>query len=294
MPATDFAPHSRHRHSVWSLGMVLLSLAPLSAPTFAQTVPGATYLSSVMAGSEIGPATTCTPACQSSTPGTISSSGLNTYGAGNSTAVVRPSNDPTVAAEGTISAGPFGIATASADITYYFQVTGPVANVLVPIDITGKLTTTMIAYAGSTPGPATDLQSTASFQVSGNDIAGLGSADQLDVNSGVCNEYGGGCGVISTSTTMTVLSASGGTSDPRANGVFIVAQISGVSQPDGGYASSEVDPYFKIDPAFLAANPGYALVFSNGVGNAAPVPLPASAWLFLGGLAGLGALARRN
>ncbi|MGE3774397.1 MAG: hypothetical protein AB7I32_15840 [Gammaproteobacteria bacterium] len=56
---------------------------------------------------------------------------------------------------------------------------------------------------------------------------------------------------------------------------------------DGGSASAWVDPYFFIDPDFLAANPGYSVTLSPGVVNA--VPLPGALALLGSGLALLAA-----
>ena len=72
-----------------------------------------------------------------------------------------------------------------------------------------------------------------------------------------------------------------------------------VRTQDGGVAFAYADPYFYIDPNFLAAHPGYSLTFSPFVGNDAPnvdaVPEPASwAMLIAGfGLTG-GAMRRRS
>jgi hypothetical protein len=59
------------------------------------------------------------------------------------------------------------------------------------------------------------------------------------------------------------------------------------SQTSSAY--SFIDPYFFIDPDFLAANPGYS-VSTLTVGNApvTPVPEPETWALMLGGLAVLG------
>jgi hypothetical protein len=59
-----------------------------------------------------------------------------------------------------------------------------------------------------------------------------------------------------------------------------------------GFASAIVDPYVYIDPTWLAANPGYSLEFSPGIGNEAPsTPLPAALPLFASALGGLGGTA---
>jgi hypothetical protein len=56
-----------------------------------------------------------------------------------------------------------------------------------------------------------------------------------------------------------------------------------------------IDPYFYIDPEWLALNPGATLSLPEGVGNSiTPVPLPGSLPFMLSGLGLLGALVRRR
>jgi hypothetical protein len=65
------------------------------------------------------------------------------------------------------------------------------------------------------------------------------------------------------------------------------------------HASARADPYFYIEPDFLATHPGYSLDFSAGVGNS-PIHVPttvpeASTWaMMIMGLGGIGAVARRR
>ena len=61
-----------------------------------------------------------------------------------------------------------------------------------------------------------------------------------------------------------------------------------------GNASAFADPYFFIDPVFLAAHPGYSLVFSQFVGNSLPsdVPEPATWAMIITGFSLVGTLSR--
>jgi|GEM_PF-6306650 len=60
-------------------------------------------------------------------------------------------------------------------------------------------------------------------------------------------------------------------------------------------AMAYIDPYFYIDPEWLALNPGATLSLPKGVGNSiTAVPLPGTLPLMLGGLGLLGALVRRR
>jgi hypothetical protein len=59
-------------------------------------------------------------------------------------------------------------------------------------------------------------------------------------------------------------------------------------------ASGFIDPYFSIDPATLAANPGVTLNVEPGMGNLAPVPEPATWAMLAAGTALLAGAARRR
>lgn len=270
-------------------GAGLLVTSAYSLAT-AGTLPPASYSLSAQAGSE-NPADD--PLQILSTSGTVNSNGSSVNGNAFSSAYASPTPDPSVAASGEIGAGPFGIATASASLDYYFQVVGPSANVLVPVDITGQIVTNMTAFAGDNGGYGTDLESDGDLQIVSNDVAHLTNGNQEFAPTSPCNENGGGCGVLSVNTSIQVLSSNGGASDPAASSVYLYAAISGVSQPDGGNAQASVDPTLVIDPTFLAANPGYSLVFSQGIGDV-PVPLPTSAWLLGSALGLLGLFGARR
>ncbi len=59
--------------------------------------------------------------------------------------------------------------------------------------------------------------------------------------------------------------------------------------------SGWLDPVITIDAGFLAADPGYALSFSDGITNPAPgVPEPTTWAMMLVGFGGLGCLLRRR
>src|SRR5438045_12033 len=57
-----------------------------------------------------------------------------------------------------------------------------------------------------------------------------------------------------------------------------------------GTADAFFDPYIFIDPVWLSSHPGYSVIVSPGIGNAAPgvpgVPEPGTLALFGAGLAG--------
>jgi len=72
----------------------------------------------------------------------------------------------------------------------------------------------------------------------------------------------------------------------------------GRADSNEGVVDTTVDPYFFIDPAFLAANPGYSLIFSDGIGNPfiglPGVPEPATWTMLILGFGAIGGMLRRS
>jgi len=118
------------------------------------------------------------------------------------------------------------------------------------------------------------------------------------------NVYGGPTSPVGNSSSwMTGLSAS--LTDTRVwmaqtNTVYTVTlEVSTVDYLDGFYGAGTISGAAMVDPTFQLAtgvsNPSeYSIVLSDGVGNTSPVPLPATAWLLLSGIGGIGAIARRR
>ncbi|HTW75841.1 MAG TPA: VPLPA-CTERM sorting domain-containing protein [Steroidobacteraceae bacterium] len=70
------------------------------------------------------------------------------------------------------------------------------------------------------------------------------------------------------------------------NEAITVELLASTGVVGGGTGSASADPSIYFLNSTDAAD--YSLVFSDGIGNPAPVPLPAAVWLLLSGLAGLG------
>ena len=182
--------------------------------------------------------------------------------------------------------GVYMLGSIETDLAYDFQIVGP-ASVSVPLVISGRMG---LGFSGPpTAGSHGSVQAWAT--------------DNYPYNSHI----------VSQDSVSTVCSSTG---DPAACNVGFALHINLVSgtatqvgqigsialdaEADfyGTYftataAYAMVDPLVSIDPAFLAANPGYSLVFAPGVVNmAAAVPEPAAALLMLVGLPGLGAVVR--
>jgi hypothetical protein len=77
-------------------------------------------------------------------------------------------------------------------------------------------------------------------------------------------------------------------------GVALVAKVD-PSNPDA-IALALADPYIQNDAAFLTANPGYSLEFSDGIDNVpiAATPVPPALPMFGAALLALGAFAWRR
>ena len=269
--------------------LVLLSF--FSDRPFAGTVvvPPAVYRLNAQAGGGSD-----TPLFTSDVPGTLQSSGSSSLGSGSTTVTVGAFPSPFIDITGTIARGPDapdGGVQSFASIFYYFQAVAPMncdsmveqcGNVVVPIDIVGLITT-------SESGSGTDLLASASFQAVSNNL------NERITAFAACN-FVSGCGTIPVTGVLNVLSANGSIYDPSASILNLTASVLGVTQPDGGTAHAFVDPILTIDPIFAANNPGYTLVFSEGIGNnpISPVPEPSSFVLMLSGIGAMGYVARRR
>jgi hypothetical protein len=165
-------------------------------------------------------------------------------------------------------------ANADADATVSYYVIGPGA-----------------AY---TPVP-TMYSGTLSESVTG--AASVGSVVTVSTDTG----YLSAVGSLSSSTTPFVFSSANGfyvysssvssaTYNPNSFTVGATGEAYYGVGSTAGQFSVQIDPTLEIDPSWLAENPGYSRVFSS---NYSPVPLPASVWMMLSGLAALTLLGRR-
>jgi hypothetical protein len=132
----------------------------------------------------------------------------------------------------------------TAGVHYYFTVTGPQRDVIIPLLATFSLHASAIGTFAT--------NSSAHFQTSftENDIDERVDADLQH-------------------PTPTDLFATRpfGLEVDRIGQVFIF--IDGGSF--GGFAEAYADPYIFVDPAFLASHPGYAVEVSAGIGNSPTV-----------------------
>ncbi len=174
------------------------------------------------------------------------------------------------------------------NLVYTFTVIGPSA-VMVPLTVTGGIylqASGTGASSGRLLASVSDNYPGSPHYVSGDGASASCSATQQDS----CN--------MPVQLHVSMLSGSAGSGLGNVTYIQMQAASSfGGSYYGASFATATVDPLVTIDPAFLAANPGYSLVFADGVTNAiAPVPeLPAPVLLLAGlGLLGVSGLRRRH
>lgn len=150
---------------------------------------------------------------------------------------------------------------ADAGFQYGYSIAGPNSSVAVPVNITGYYS--QVA--------TNNISNYANVRV---DV--LGSYSSFSFNT--YNLSGNHSGSFSGQTIVT------------PGYLYTVTLLAEAGARWGGSATAFIDPYLQINPTWAAANPGYSLTVSDGIGNAAPpsaVPEPATFTLFGLGLIGL-------
>ena len=142
----------------------------------------------------------------------------------------------------------------------------------------------VLTFSG-TPGQIVTFSETFTLATTGTGASGSG---------GVCISVGAACGP----SNMILLSTANPSQTLMAN-----ATLTGTSTPLLIYNALYVDSgggpnatTASIDPSFVVTLPA-GVTFTAASGNpsgGSPVPLPASAWLMLSGLVGIGAMARKR
>jgi hypothetical protein len=176
---------------------------------------------------------------------------------------------PQAATSGQASGTPDVGAGFNAGIRYFFTVTGPDHDVVIP------LLATFALHASAVGTFATNSSASFSVVFTANDFTEQVEAD-----------------VLQPTPTDIFSSRAFGLEVGRVGQV--VLGVSGGSF--GGFAEAYADPYIFVDPAFVASHPGYAVAVSDGIGNAAPisaVPEPETGAMMLFGI-GLMVAARRR
>jgi len=202
--------------------------------------------------------TLCTPppAGGGATGGTQQFSGLGTASDGLATGTASPG-----LASAFVSAASGDSATANSE--YNFCVAGPIGQV-VTVDVYGS---TIASASASLVGAA---QAIATVYAAGHLISCAAAGTAAACPASLTTSF-----QVVSDTAINVSLAAGATTYSYAP-----------------TASATADPYIAVDPTTPDAA-AYSIIVSPGVSNT-PVPLPASTWLLLGGLGGLGAMVRRR
>jgi hypothetical protein len=175
------------------------------------------------------------------------------------------------------SAGGFSAAGGSAQVTAFFEVTGPSAVNGVPVtEVPMLLTVTGTTETASCNGACNKAQSDARF-----DLADPGTLVQFcaDTQSGFSGPpVFGGCDSVNNGAAFSAIDQSV-LVPPNVEGQITMSAFADISVPfvpnGTGNAAASVDPILTIDPSFQFAN-DFQIEFSPGVGgaSAAPEPLP--------------------
>jgi hypothetical protein len=165
---------------------------------------------------------------------------------------------------------------AEATIDYYFEAVGA--------------TNTSVIFDIEAAGSASETGSGTAFaHLYLNGSSTIGSPPIL---ASACSSFQvNGCGSISSAFFLnSVFGAQSNTVQE------IEIDVDGSANPNGGTYGASVDPTIIIDPAFLAANPGFTLEFSSNVtqDSISETPIPAALPLFASGMFALGLLGRRK
>jgi hypothetical protein len=195
-------------------------------------------------------------------------------------AATSPSGAPYVTATARTDLGSGNAVSARAGLDYWIRIDGPAYSGTIPVFYSSDLSVS----ANHTPDNAF-----AEFILQSYNTYGDGSPFQnLTNQSWDVTAIGDSTGVQVTDARRVSGVFQLGFGDVLAAGI-----VADVSSYGGGEASAFADPYFYIDPTFLAANPGYSVVLSPFAGND-PIgaPEPASWAVMVLGFAGLGAVLR--
>jgi hypothetical protein len=207
----------------------------------------------------------------------VGASDFGTYAGSGSTITLTSTPNPRITSD-TTGLGPDDTANeyfAEAYIDYYVGITGGQYGDLVPLLVSGSLSSSASAPDG---GDVSYGQASLSITFDGGNY---GASENV-----FCGNVSRGedCSNPSWSGTLSALAGVG------YNNVVAISAMTVVES--SGIAHAFADPYITIDPTFLASHPGYALVLTEG-NTASATPEPSTLLLAFGCLLGL-FIARRK
>jgi hypothetical protein len=261
----------------------LLGALCFSSASYSQTPFPAIFSSSasVQEGSNAGftdlISSTAVPGSVSVGPGCIN---VVDGGCGMASASSSASLDVSVSGSSTAASLELPDAGAVATVTLYYYVIGPSA----------AYTAVPMIFSGNYSGSASGAMALASAEIQLSSTSGAISANPCATGytSSTCSSSFTGSFLFDSANGFSVFSSSVSSSTYDPNEVTVAAQG---STAIAGQFSAQIDPTLEIDPTWLATHPGYSLVLSP---NVSAVPLPASVWLMLSALGGLGLIVRRR
>jgi PEP-CTERM motif len=189
-------------------------------------------------------------------------------------AAASPSGDDSVGGGATNFGGTGSTSTAD----FPFMVVGPVgADGLVPLVIAGNATSSVSESGGPAGTEAYSIVQV--YNPSGVAVVNFSSCAQLNENIN--------CSLASGQGSFLQ------TFEIQANAYFASLEFQAGGSAAGGslstgFYSAEADPVMYIEPSFLAANPGYSLVFGPGYQPATTIPEPSTWAMLIVGFMGLG------
>ncbi len=204
--------------------------------------------------------------------------GVTTSGSSDGySAQVSPSlqGSPSISVVASTTTGGPGDASAAGELDYYFEVEGPgPEGSEVPVDISAILTTQ--AFGG---------ESLAYLTL--NTFGQLAGAQASDVHGFPSPPYAPPYDSVNYS----------GVPDLQLGVIYQVDLLAEANVSSGygiGGSTASIDPTITIDPTFLAENPGYSIIFSEGVSKSSGMPDGGSTLALLGfAFTGVAAFRRR-
>jgi hypothetical protein len=218
-------------------------------------------------------------------PGTLTETTTNSYGTATSTATAAATLAGGVSASGSANVpvypglGPVISALSSSII--YFEVIGPTSFRSVTLDISATVSSSASSGLNGSGGGGAVIYWTGYYQEDP-----VGTNREIDVSTsstgGVTTSTSYDAGVFGTASSVSVTASQ----FTGFTGYYGYVSLEATGGSDYGTVSSDAtaDPVITIDPTWLAANPGYSLVFSPNL----TVPEPGTWMMVLIGFAGLG------
>ncbi len=312
--------------------LCVLGLGFCTQLTCAQTLPGVQYGSGPVyaigqwsgSGSASGTSFSGDQEFSVTGPGTYAPSINGGSEVASANLVVAIAPDPTLSLTASATSMPTNttfngsIAEAGANVTlsYSLEVLGPsgTVGIMTNATVSAALSAIPASCWFSLSGPCTpqgngpnqtttNVSSSASLTVTGGGQETVRDYVTVGPQGGYTQNTYGGQRIGNSSSWSTGLGAS--LADNRVwmaqtNTLYTVTLgVTTTPYLDGFYGAGTITGSAIVDPTFQLAstdaNPGaYSIVFSNGVGNASPVPLPPSAWMLLSGMAGVSTVVCRR